>query len=196
MGGHARSCIDVIEEHNEFKIAGFVGLDFEIGRKCLGYNIIGKDSDLPELAKIYHNALIGLGQIKSPKKRIEIYNKIKKFNFNLPIIVSPFAHVSQHAIIGEGSIIMHGAIVNAGAKIGKNCIINSHALIEHDTLVDDHCHISTGAILNGNVMIGEASFIGSGCIIKEGVKIKKESLVSFGLKVYEDFKNDTQLKSG
>ena len=195
-GGHARSCIDVIEEHNEFKIAGFVDLNIQIGCKYLGYNVIGRDSDLTELAKTHHNAIISVGQIKSPKKRIKIYNKIKKFNFNLPIIVSPFAHVSRHAIIGEGSIIMHGAIVNAGAKIGRNCIINSQALIEHDTLVGDHCHISTGAILNGNVIVGEGSFLGSGCIIKEGVEIKKESLVSFGLKVHKDFKNDTQIKSG
>ena len=173
-----------------------IGIPDEVQTQPLGYAVIGTDCDLPELAKTYQYALITIGQIQTAEHRIRLYQQVIQFGFQLPIVIAPTAHVSRQAALGAGSIIMHGAIVNAGAKIGKNCIINSQALIEHDTLVDDHCHISTGAILNGNVMIGEGSFIGSGCIIKEGVKIKKESLVSFGLKVYEDFKNDTQLKSG
>ena len=49
----------------------------------------------------------------------------------------------------KGTIVMHHALVNAGAKVGANCIINTKALIEHDAVVEDHCHIATAAIVNG-----------------------------------------------
>jgi UDP-3-O-[3-hydroxymyristoyl] glucosamine N-acyltransferase len=54
-------------------------------------------------------------------------HKLKSLNLNLPIIKSPISYVSKHSVIGEGTIIMHGAIVNAGAKVGVNCILNTQS---------------------------------------------------------------------
>jgi sugar O-acyltransferase (sialic acid O-acetyltransferase NeuD family) len=183
-GGHARSCIDVIEQQGQYQIAGLIGMPDEVLAKHLGYVIIGTDSNLPELAKNYRYALITIGQIQTAEHRIRLYQQAIQFGFQLPIIIAPTAHVSRHAILGAGTIVMHGAIVNAGAKVGNNCIINTLALLEHDVTVEDYCHISTGAILNGDVNIGAGSFIGSGSIIKEGIAIGKSCLVGMGLTVH------------
>jgi sugar O-acyltransferase (sialic acid O-acetyltransferase NeuD family) len=182
-GGHARSCIDVIEQQGHFQIAGLVGLPEQQHTHHLGYAVIGADTDLPALAKNYQYALIAIGQIKTAEQRMRLYQYATQLGLQLPIIVAPTAHVSRHAKIGAGTIVMHGAIVNAGANVGNNCIINNRALIEHDTSVADHCHISTGAILNGNVTLGAGSFIGSGSVIKEGLTIGKSCLVGMGLTV-------------
>ena len=74
-------------------------------------------------------------------------------------------------LLGEGTIILHGAIINANVKVGKNCIINSKALIEHDSIIGDNCHISTGTIINGGVKVGDGTFIGSGSITKQSITI-------------------------
>jgi sugar O-acyltransferase (sialic acid O-acetyltransferase NeuD family) len=182
-GGHARSCIDVIEQQGFFQIAGLVGLPEQQYTQYLGYAVIGMDSDLPELAKIYQYALISTGQIQTAEHRIRLYQKATKCGFKLPVIIAPTAHVSQHATLGAGTIVMHGAIINAGVRVGRNCIINSRALLEHDSNIEDHCHISTGAILNGDVTVGDGSFIGSGSVIKQGVAIGDSCLVGMGLTV-------------
>jgi sugar O-acyltransferase (sialic acid O-acetyltransferase NeuD family) len=183
-GGHARSCIDVIEQQNQFQIAGLVGMPDEMHTKHLGYTMIGIDNDLPELAKSYKYALITIGQIQTAEHRIRLYQNAIKLGFQLPIIIAPTAHISQYATLGAGTIVMHGAIINAGARVNNNCIINNRALIEHDSTVEDHCHISTGAIINGNVTVGASSFIGSGSIIKQGIVIGKSCLVGMGLTVH------------
>lgn len=195
-GGHAHSCIDVIEEEGYFQIAGLVGLLDQRGAQHLGYGyaVIGADSDLPRLANIYQFALIAIGQIQNVERRIFLYEQVKYLGFQLPIIISPDAHVSRHATLGAGTIVMHGAIVNAGARIGVNCIVNSCALIEHDAIVGDHCHISTGAILNGDVTVGAGSFIGSGSVIKQGVTIGRDCVVGMGVGVRHDLTNCTQYK--
>jgi len=182
-GGHARSCVDVIEQQGRYHIAGLVGLPEQRHAQHLGYAVIASDSELPELAKTYPYALITVGQIQTADHRIRLYQQAMQLGFQLPVIIAPTAHVSRHAIIGAGTIIMHGAIVNAGARVGNNCIVNTRALIEHDATVEDHCHISTGAILNGDVTVGTGSFIGSGSVIKEGVSIGKGCLVGMGLTV-------------
>ena len=47
---------------------------------------------------------------------LKIINDLMKNGFNLPTIISPLAHVSKYAKIGQGNIIMHGSIINAGSK--------------------------------------------------------------------------------
>jgi sugar O-acyltransferase (sialic acid O-acetyltransferase NeuD family) len=191
-GGHARSCIDVIEQQDYFQIAGLIGLPEQRHAKNFDYDVIGTDFDLPGLAKNYRYALICIGQIQTAEHRIRLYQQASQFGFQLPTIIAPTAHVSRHATLGAGTIVMHGAIINAGARVGENCIINNHALLEHDTSVEDHCHISTGAILNGNVAVGSGSFIGCGSFIKEGVAIGEGCLVGMGLTVRHNLSMNTR----
>ncbi len=191
-GGHARSCIDVIEQQAQYQIAGLVGLPEQKNTEQLGYAVIAADDALEELAKLHQYALITIGQILTTEHRLRLYQQAVQCGFQMPTIIAPTAHVSPHASIGAGSIVMHGAIVNAGARVGSNCIINTRALIEHDTNVDDHCHISTGAILNGDAAVGTGSFIGSGCVVKEGVLIGKDCLVGMGLAVRHNLADYTR----
>ena len=180
-GGHAHSCIDVIEQQSKYQIAGLVGMPHEMHDNHLGYRVIATDDDLPQLVKEYAYALVSLGQILSPDSRIRLYQQALKLGFQLPVIIAPTAYVSRHATLGSGTIVMHGSIVNAGVRVGDNCIINNRSLLEHDSMVGDHCHISTGAILNGGVTIGVGSFIGSGTVIKEGINIGQACVIGMDL---------------
>lgn len=180
-GGHAHACIDVIEQHCGYQIAGLIGMPNELGDQHLGYAVIGTDKDLPELAKNFQYALITLGQIQTAAHRMRLYQQAKAQGFQLPTIISPSAYVSRHASIGSGTIVMHSAIINAGAKVGNNCIINTRALIEHDASVEDHCHVSTAAVLNGEVVVEAGSFVGSGSVLKQGISIGKNCLIGMGL---------------
>ena len=194
-GGHARSCIDVLEEENQFEIAGLIEKGESISNESLGYPVIGTDDDLKVLRQQYKNALITVGQIKSPKIRIKLYQLLKELDFTLPVIVSPHAYVSKHAQIGEGSIIMHGVIINANAKIGNNCIINNRALIEHDAVIGDHCHIATGAIINGEVFVGNETFIGSGAVTKQCISIGNNCIVNAGIVLKRDVEPNQLIKN-
>lgn len=184
-GGHCRSCIDVIEKGKVFSIAGIVEKNGkDISESIFGYPVIGFDNDLEALKKQYDYALITVGQMGSPTLRQGLFKRLKQIGFVFPVVVSPLAYVSKYAKIKEGSIIMHHAIVNAGARVGKNCILNTRCLIEHDAKIGNHTHISTGAVLNGKTEIGSGSFVGSGATIIQGLKLpdncflKAKSLVA------------------
>lgn len=192
-GGHARSCIDVIEQEARFVIAGLVGTAEEVGSTVLGHDVMGCDTELLELARATGRALIAIGQIRSAQLRESVFDRLEADGCELPVIVSPKGYVSRHASIGAGSIVMHGAIVNSGAVIGRNCIINSQALVEHDAVVGDHCHIATGAILNGGVKVGARSFVGSGSSIRQGIVVGERCLVGMGQRVVCDCPDGTNI---
>lgn len=176
-GGHCKSCIDVIEKEDKFTIAGIIDIPERIGESILGYPIIGSDDDIKKISIEYKSFIITIGQIRSPEKRIDLFNKLRLLNLNIPIIISPLAYVSKHASVGAGTIIFHQAIVNAGAQVGENCIINTKALIEHDALIESHCHISTASIVNGGARIGKGTFFGSSAVSKEYVNIPEYSFI-------------------
>jgi sugar O-acyltransferase (sialic acid O-acetyltransferase NeuD family) len=176
-GGHCRSAIDVIEEENKFRIVGIIDVEEKVGEKILGYPIIADDTKIEELTKKYHYFHITLGFIKNPDRRIELFNIIEKSGGKFPVIVSPFAVVSRHAVVEKGTIIMHNAQVNACSHIEHNCIINSKALIEHDAVIGHNSHISTGAIINGNAVVGSSCFIGSGSVVVNGAQIPEKTFI-------------------
>lgn len=185
-GGHTRACIDVIEQEGRFKVAGLVGLSKEVGKRVLDYPVLGTDADIPELLSDYPHALITIGQIKSVEHRICLYNRVTENGGIFPVIRSPRAFVSPHAQIGDGTIVMHGAVVNAGARIGSNCILNSQSLVEHDCIIADHCHISTATVINSSVHIGTGTFIGSNSSVRQCIRIGDYCVIGMGQRVLSD----------
>jgi sugar O-acyltransferase (sialic acid O-acetyltransferase NeuD family) len=178
-GGHCKSCIDVIEQENKFLIAGIVDTNRSIC-DLLGYPWLGHDDDLANLKLSYDYALITIGQIKSPAIRVRLFNYAKSLGFKLPVIISPRAYVSKHAKLGNGTIVMHDALINAEAIVGENCIINTKSLIEHDAVIENNCHISTGAIINGGAIVKQGSFVGSNAVTKESVKTNEKDFIKAG----------------
>ena len=192
-GGHAKSCIDVINSSKKFKILGLI--DNTKTKKLLNYKILGDDKYLDKFKnnkKIL--TFISIGFIKSPQTRIKLFNRIKKLKFNFPVVISKHAYVSKSSKILEGTIVHHFVVINSNAKIGFNTIINTSATIEHDVVVGNHCHISTGAILNGGVRIGDGTFVASRTVIREGVKIGNNCIIGMGMVVKKDLKNFSVVK--
>ncbi len=193
-GGHCRSCIEIIEAEGSYRIVGIVDKEPFLETQILGYPILGGDRDLPILLAKYQHAMISVGQIKSAALRRRLFLLVRENRGTLPTICSPRSVYSRHARIGMGTIVMHGAIVNAGSTVGMNCIINSQSLIEHDATVGDHCHISTNAIINGAARIGEGTFVGSGAIIRESVVIGSNAIIGAGSLVLHDVKDNAVVR--
>src|SRR3546814_12243789 len=84
-----------------FRIQGLHGLPAEKGEQRLGYPVLGCDEDLPTLALPDTNALVCLGQIKSPEPRMQLFARLRELGYILPAIVAPTAWVSPYAYIGE-----------------------------------------------------------------------------------------------
>ncbi|UXX80606.1 acetyltransferase [Reichenbachiella carrageenanivorans] len=176
-GGHCHAVIDVIETTGLFNIVGILDKPELHETHVLGYKVIGNDSDIPKLIEKYQHFVITVGHIKNANTRIELYNKVKSVGGTFPTIISPLSHIGKGATIGDGTVIMHHALINANVKLGINNIINTKALIEHDTVINHHNHISTNTVINGNCIIKNATFIGSGTIVNQGIKIVSNAIV-------------------
>lgn len=185
-GGHCKSVIDVAESAG-FQIQGILDIPENVGKKVLGYSIVGTDDQIPD----YVNDavfIVTVGHIKDASLRIKLHQKIVDAGGTLATIIASSAHVSKYAQIEEGSVVMHQAVVNADASIGRGCIINTFANIEHDVKIGDYCHISTGAMINGNCVVGNETFFGSQSVMVNGLEITSGCVIGAGSLVRKNAK--------
>lgn len=174
-GGHCKSVIDVAESAG-YNILGILDMPEYMSKAVLDYQVIGTDDDIPRYVN-NGEFIITVGFIKNPSTRIKLYSMIKEAGGKLATIVASTARVSKYATMGEGTVVMHNAFVNAGAKIGANCIINTFCDIEHDAVIGNQCHISTGVMVNGNCKVGERVFVGSQSVLANGVSIADDIII-------------------
>lgn len=181
-GGHCKSVIEVAESAG-YSILGILDMPELVGNSVLGYKVIGSDDDIAKFAD-EAEFIITVGFIKNPAARIRIFEMIRNAGGRFATLIASTAKVSRHAQIGEGSVVMHNAFVNAGAMVGVNCIINTASNLEHDVAIGDNTHVSTGVMVNGDCKVGERVFIGSQSVIVNGITICDDAIIGAGSVVH------------
>lgn len=177
-GGHCKSVIEAAESSGRV-IGGVLDIPQMVGEEILGYPIVGTDDDIEKFIGL-HEFVVTVGHIKDCSIRERIVHRVIEAGGELATVVARTASVSRHASIGHGTVVLHGAMVNASATVGENCIINTLSNVEHDAVVEDFCHISTGAMVNGNCAVGRGTFLGSQSVMLNGVSICQGSVVAAG----------------
>lgn len=177
-GGHCKSVIEVAESCGR-TIRGILDVPAEVGREVLGYPIIGTDDEIASYADSCE-FVITVGFIKDPSLRIKLYDRVLDNGGKLATLVASTAYVSRHARLGQGTVVMHHAFVNAGAEVGENVILNTCSNIEHGVHIGSQCHVSTGVMINGDCRVGDNCFIGSQSVLANGVCVCEDVLVGAG----------------
>jgi len=178
-GGHAKVVIRTLELTG-YKIAGvFDDAPAKHGQTVLGYTVLGGLEEALSLK--CSRALLAIGD-NATRQRIA-----KRF----PIMdwvtaVHPRAWVDPSVVLGAGTIVFAGVVIQADTVIGKHAIINTSASIDHDCILGDFTHIAPGAHLAGEVTVGEGSFVGTGGVVVPGKRIGDWTIIGAGGVVIED----------
>lgn len=174
--GHCKVIIDIITESRRNIIEGI----FDDNPNCDSINEIPVFNTKTAETFLGKQLIISIGNNSIRKKIME------SISAAYLTAIHPKSIVSNYAKIGEGSVVMAGAIINSDSVIGKHCIINTGAVIEHDCILDDFVHVSPNASLAGSVLVGEGTHIGIGAIVIQDVKIGRWVTVGAGSVIIED----------
>jgi len=192
-GGHARVLIDCLQLSGAAQIYGVLDPDrSRWGQNKLDVPIVGGDELLAEIKLRGVDCFaIGLGGTGDNRPRQKLFELAVSHGLQPLTIKHPTATASRWATIGEGSQLLPGSIVNAGATLGVNVIINSGAIVEHDCVIGSHVHIATGAQLASTVCVGDGAHIGAGATIRQGITIGEGAIVGAGAVVVKDVSPNT-----
>ncbi|PKM94217.1 MAG: transferase [Firmicutes bacterium HGW-Firmicutes-1] len=183
-GGHAKVVIDIIEKQKLYNLIGLIDPYKEINDRYFDYRIIGNSKDYSILNKVYG----GIVAIGDNWIRFEMSQTIDKIapNFQFITCIHPNATIGRLVRIGEGTVIMAGAVVNSDTTIGKGCIINTLSSIDHDCNVGDFTSIAPNSSTGGRVIIQNYTAIGIGTNIIHNIHIGEHTVVGAGSTVIDN----------
>ena len=176
FGGHSKLILDIAKLKNYDHFLVYDHKYLKIDDKTIKYV-----SSIKRLKHLTKESIISIG----------VNNIRKKIADNVQCsfwatLIHPKAILAQNTTIGEGTVIMAGAIIQPGVQIGKHCIINSGAVIEHDCIIEDFVHVAPNSSLAGGVKVGEGSLIGIGSSIIPNIDIGSWTTIGAGSVVIND----------
>lgn len=177
--GHGKVVADIVLRSGD-QVLGFLDDNRAVGESHVGFPILGKTEVWRDYPDAWFVAAIGNAAVReriaSSLEGVQWYTAIHP-----AAVISPL-----DTRIGEGTVVMAGAVVNPCGKIGRHCIINTTAVVEHDNQIGDFSHISVGAKLAGGVQIGHGAWIGIGAAVTQGISVCDGCMVGAGCVVVED----------
>jgi sugar O-acyltransferase (sialic acid O-acetyltransferase NeuD family) len=177
-GGHGKVAVRAAQACGLRVAAVFDDDAKKIGQELCGVPVIGEvrsvlqERRLPTLIAIGDNA-----------RRWAIAEELK-----LPwaTVVHPAATVDPSARLGDGVLVLAGAVIQVDASIGDHAIVNDNATVEHDCRVGPGAHISCNACLTGGVRVDKGAMIGASAVLLPNVKVGQFATVGAGSVITRD----------
>lgn len=193
--GHAKVCLEILQQANDYEIVGIVDSALKKGEKLHGLPILGGEADLLELFESgIMFAVIGFSALHKTAVRQKLYDKLIGIGYRLPNIIHKSAIIEPSSVIGNGNQVMAGAIIGSDVSIGNNCILNSGCIVSHDCTIEDNVHVAPGAILAGSVRVGSNTLVGMGVTVYMKLSIGSNCIIYNGKNVFGDLSESTILK--
>lgn len=152
--------------------------------ECAGLPVVGCSDDYANMPKdTEFFVAIGEAEVRG---RVLANLRIK--GCSVATLIHPRSYISRRVDIGEGTIIMAGAVVNSDTTIGCGCIVNTGATVDHDCAIGDLAHISVGSHIAGTVNVGSKTWVGAGAIVSNNINICENCMLGAGAVVVSDIK--------
>lgn len=177
---------DILRLQQKYEIIGYLD-NIDPGRKNEsfgGARVLGGQEQLQLLHEqgIQH-IILAIGQCDA---RLELSAAARDVGFTRVTAIHPSSTVANGVMLGSGTVIVAGAVVNSAAEIGNEVIINTCASVDHECVIEDGVHLGPGVNLAARVRVGRGTFIGVGAAVKDRVNIGRGCIIGAGSVVLHD----------
>lgn len=184
-GGHARVVADVVRLAGQYEIAAFID---DVGSPsaetfCGAPLIHSRDELLALKRQGLGRVLVAIGDNAA---RYQLGTWAENEGFGLISAVHPAATIAHDAVLGRGTVVMAGAVVNAAARVDGHAIINTVASVDHDCVVEEAVHLCPGARLGGHAHVGRQSQVSMNSTVINRIRIGEGVVIGAGSVVVRD----------
>lgn len=98
--------------------------------------------------------------------RLQWIHQLQQKKLPVATLVHQKAYVSPTARIGEGVVVLPGAVVNTGTVLKEGSIINCNAVVDHDCVIEEGVHICLNATVKAENQIAQYTKIEAGMVVE------------------------------
>jgi acetyltransferase-like isoleucine patch superfamily enzyme len=144
----------------------------DLGVACVGIGEVCRRCDPSG-----HSVLMAAGYGDLNRARQSLFERLKKLGYAMETYIHPDALVYTRHPLGEGSIVLPGAVIEPNARVGADTFIWCNATIAHDSTVAEHCWIASGAVIAGQASVGRNTFVGVNATIVDQVAVGEYNII-------------------
>jgi sugar O-acyltransferase (sialic acid O-acetyltransferase NeuD family) len=164
----------------------FVQSGIDLGIDCAGIGEICQRFDPSS-----HSVLMAVGYGDLNRARQSLFERLKKLGYAIEAYVHPDARVYTRHPLGEGSVILPGAVIEPNARVGEDTFVWCNATVAHDSTVADHCWIASGAVIAGHVSIGRNTFVGVNATVVDQITVGEFNIIGGSAMISKSTKPNT-----
>lgn len=170
-GGHAKVVVSTLRAAGHAEVELYDDREALWGTSLLGATIVAAPASLRDSGR---RAVIAVGN-NDVRRRLAVELGLEWLS-----VVHPHAWVHESVLLGAGTVVFAGAVVQPDTRIGDHCIVNTSASIDHDCRIGDFTHVAPGVHLCGGVSVDEGVLLGVASAARPGVRIGAWATVAAG----------------
>src|SRR5918997_258453 len=123
-----------------------------------GYPVLGDVEMLKSMLSVEPAHVVVA--ITDNEARLRVANSLRGLGGEFFTPLHPLAHISDAAVVGDGSVVAAGAVVHPDASVGSHCFIGPGAGVDRPAEVGAGTWISAGAVVGSGARIGPRVILG------------------------------------
>lgn len=132
--------------------------------------------------------IMAMGYSNLNRGRESMFARLKTLGYSIETYVHPDARVYTEHAIGEGSIILPSAVVEAHVRVGANTFIWCNATLAHHSSVAENCWIASGAVISGQANIARNTFVGVNATVVNKITVGEFNIIGGAAFITKDTK--------
>jgi len=193
-GRLGRQIVRHVHAHTDFEVLGFADDTRPVGETvCAGLEVLGGLRDLesdgmPERASLL--MAIGYSDLAG---RLRAFERARSTGWSFVGFVHPMASVEPSVVLGDGTVVLAGAVLDEGAALGHVNFVDANVTISEGCRFGDGNFVAAGSVFGGNVTVGCGTFVGLGATVVDGVSIGDRCAVNAGSLVHRSLESGGRL---
>jgi sugar O-acyltransferase (sialic acid O-acetyltransferase NeuD family) len=172
-----------------YKVAGCVVDDFFVDQGCVeNYPTIGLSAAASTFSPESHRIIMAMGYNDLNRLRESMFLRLTALGYGVETYVHPDARVYTDHALGQGAVVLPGAVIEPNARVGANTMVWSNVTLAHDSSVGDHCWVAAGTVLSGHASVLRNTFVGVGSTIVNKITVSEYNIVGAGALISRDTK--------
>ncbi|WP_026789540.1 acetyltransferase [Pleomorphomonas oryzae] len=178
-----------LRQDARFEVEGFVVDDEFVTKGSIeGYRTVGLSEVVRAFAPDTHRVIMAMGYNNLNRTRETLFERLKAAGYGIETYIHPDARIYTNQALGEGSVVLPGAVIEPHARVGANTMVWSNVTLAHHSSVGDHCWVAAGTAVSGQAKVLRNTFLGVSCTVVNAVTVEEYNVIGASALISRDTK--------
>lgn len=172
-----------------YEVAGFTVDDEFVAQDGVdGYRTVGLSEAISVFSPDTHGVIMAMGYGDLNRSRETMFGCLRAMGYCIEKYIHPDARVYTDQLVGEGSVVLPGAVIEPHAQVGANTMVWSNVTLAHHSSVDDHCWLAAGTVVASQAKVLRNTFLGVSSTVVNAVTVGEFNIVGSNALISRDTK--------